>query len=207
MNTKVNTTKTSGSTGSDVADTALAANQSVDGISIFDNTVPGWWKILFVGFILFAPLYMLFFHSGMAGRSIYDQYDAHKGQVFEVRFEEIGVLTADRETILEYLNEKPDWLTVGRITYQANCASCHGVDGGGLVGPNLTDDYWKHVRSIEGIATVIENGAGNGAMPAWKTRFSHPNQIVLTAAYVASLRQKPVAGKGPEGVEIPGWNE
>ena len=205
MNIKADTMETNGSTGSD--ETALVAAQSVDGISILDNPVPSWWKILFIALILFAPLYILFFHSGMAGRSIYDQYDAHKGQIFEVRFNEIGVLAADRETILEYLNEKPDWLTVGRITYQANCASCHGADGGGLVGPNLTDDYWKHVRSVEGIATVIENGAGNGAMPAWKTRFSHPNQIVLTAAYVASLRRKPVPGKGPEGVQIPDWNE
>ena len=54
---------------------------------------------------------------------------------------------------------------------------------------------------------VLENGAGAGAMPAWKTRFSNYNQIVLTAAYVASLRKNPVDGKGPEGVQIPDWNE
>ena len=93
------------------------------------------------------------------------------------------------------------------MTYQANCATCHGAGGGGLVGPNLTDDYWKHVRSVEGIARVLENGAGNGAMPAWKNRFSHTNQLVLTAAYVASLRKNPVAGKGPEGVKVADWND
>ncbi len=76
-----------------------------------------------------------------------------------------------------------------------------------MVGPNLTDDYWKNVRSIETIASVIENGAANGAMPAWKNRLSHPNQVVLTAAYVASLRKNPVSGKAPEGNKIPAWDE
>ena len=122
-------------------------------------------------------------------------------------FAEIGELTANRETILKYVNDEPEWLTVGKVVYQTNCTSCHGVDGGGLVGPNLTDEYWKHTSTIEGIARIIEEGAANGAMPAWKNRLSHPNQIVLTAAYVASLRQNPVDGKAPEGKQIPNWSE
>lgn len=188
-------------------DETLLTGHAYDGIVEYDNPLPGWWKFLFWFFILIAPVYYFFFHSGMEGRSIHDQYDRHMASIFEIRFSEIGELTADRETLLEYINDKPEWLAVGKVTYQANCVSCHGADGGGLVGPNLTDDYWKHVRSVEGIASVLENGAGNGAMPAWKTRFSHPNQIVLTAAYVASLRDNPVAGKGPEGTQIPDWNE
>jgi len=186
---------------------APITDQSPDGIFSYDNRVPLWWKFLFVVSVVFAPVYMLFVHGGMPGRSVYDQFSSHQGEIMELRFKEIGELTADRETILEFLNNKPEWLAVGKLTYQANCATCHGSDGGGLVGPNLTDEYWKHVRSVEGIATVLENGAGNGAMPAWKTRFSHPNQIVLTAAYVASLRKNPVNGKGPEGVKVAGWND
>ena len=92
--------------------------------------------------------------------------------------------------------------------FQTHCASCHGKNGGGLVGVNLTDDHYKHVTTIEDIARVIENGAGGGAMPAWKNRLSHVNQVVLTAAYVASLRGTNVAGgKAPEGTEIPPWGE
>jgi cytochrome c oxidase cbb3-type subunit 3 len=42
-------------------------------------------------------------------------------------------------------------------------------------------------------------------MPAWKTRL-HPNEIVLVAAYVASLRGKNLPGpRGPEGEKIPPW--
>jgi cytochrome c oxidase cbb3-type subunit 3 len=180
---------------------------SYDGIVEYDNPLPGWWKFLFWFFILIAPIYYFYAHSDVEGRSIEDQYNNHMASVFEIRFSEIGELKSDRETILEYMNEKPEWLAVGKVAYQTNCVSCHKADGSGEVGPNLTDDYWKNVRSIEGIASVIENGAANGAMPAWKTRFSHPNQIVLLSAYVASLRKNPVPGKAPEGEKIAPWDE
>ncbi len=115
------------------------------------------------------------------------------------------MLQPDRETILKYMND-PEWLAVGQVVYKTNCVSCHGAKGEGLVGPNLTDDYWKNVRKVEDIATVIANGAANGSMPAWKNRLSHPNQIVLTAAYIASLRNNPLPGPRPaEGDPVPPW--
>jgi cytochrome c oxidase cbb3-type subunit 3 len=181
---------------------------SYDGIQEYDNPLPGWWKFLFWFFILIAPPYYFYMQAPAAERSIHDQYNKHMASVFEQRFSQIGELTADRETILKYMNDEPKWLKVGEVIYKTNCVSCHKTDGGGAVGPNLTDDYWKNVRSVEGIASVIENGAANGAMPAWKNRLTHPNQVVLTAAYVASLRKKPaVGGKEPEGNKIPEWDE
>lgn len=183
----------------------LLTDHSYDGIQEFDNPLPGWWKFVFWLTILFAPLYWAYFEGGASGRSIHDQYDRQADAVFTMKFKEIGTLQADRETILEYM-EKPDWLTVGKVVYKTNCASCHGPEGGGNVGPNLSDDYWKHVKNVEDIANVIEEGAANGAMPAWKNRLSHPNQIVLTASYIASLRKNPVDGKAAEGNKIPDWN-
>lgn len=193
-----------------VAQTAseeILTNHSYDGIQEYDNPLPGWWKFLFWVSILFAFPYMLYMHVGIEGRSIYDQYDSHMASIFEIRFAKIGQLSADRKTIMKYVNDEPDWLAVGKVVYQTNCAGCHGTDGGGLVGPNLTDDYWKYVRNVEDIAGVIENGAANGAMPAWKNRLSHPNQVVLTAAYIASLRNAPVNGKAAEGNKIAPWSE
>ena len=162
---------------------------------------------LFWVFIFFAPLYYFYAHSGAEGRSIIDQYNSHMASVLEKRFSEIGELSADEETILHYMKEEPKWLAVGKVVYQTNCVSCHGADGSGVVGPNLTDDFWKNVSNVEGIARVIEDGAANGAMPAWKNRLSHPNQIVLTAAYVASLRENPVSGKAPEGRKVQPWGK
>jgi len=174
-----------------------------DGIEEYDNPLPGWWKFLFWVSIIYSPFYFFYFHAG-ENRSIHAQYEQESDEVFKTRFAQIGILKPDRETILEY-KDKKDWLVVGKSVYTANCVGCHGAAGEGKVGPNLTDDYWKYVNSVEDIATVIAVGAGNGAMPAWQNRLSHPNQIVLTAAYVASLRDNPVEGKAAEGREIPAW--
>jgi cytochrome c oxidase cbb3-type subunit 3 len=181
-------------------------DHSYDGIQEYDNPLPGWWKFLFWVSVVFAPIYYVYIHAGVEGRSIHDEYNAHMAEVFELRFSEIGELEPDRETILEYM-EKEDWLKVGQVVYTTNCVSCHKADGSGAVGPNLTDDHWKNVRNVEDIAKVISEGAANGAMPAWKNRMSHQNQIVLTAAYVASMRKSPKPGKAPEGNEIPPWSE
>lgn len=74
------------------------------------------------------------------------------------------------------------------------------------MGPNLTDDHYKHLSDLEGLAKVVLQGAANNAMPAWSNRL-HPNEVVLVSAYVASLRGTMVeGGKQPEGREIPAWN-
>lgn len=177
-----------------------------DGITEYDNPLPGWWSSLFALSIVFAPMYALYYHGGGDGKSVEEQYEVQTATIFRLRFKELGTLSPDRDTLLKYMNE-PEWLAVGKAVFKANCVSCHGPQGGGLVGPNLTDEQWKNVRGIEDIATVIENGAANGAMPAWRNRLSHINQIVLTAAYVASLRGTGATGKAPEGQVIAPWGD
>lgn len=188
-----------------VVDEDILTDHSYDGIQEYDNPLPGWWKFLFWVTIIFSPIYYLYFHASKTDRSIHEEYNSHMAQIFELRFAEIGDLKADRETIMRFMTEEPKFLAVGEVVYKTNCVSCHGADGGGVVGPNLTDDYWKNVRNVEDIARIIADGAANGAMPAWKNRLSHQNQIVLTAAYVASMRNNPVSGKPPEGNEIGPW--
>lgn len=188
-------------------DEAKLTDHSYDGIQEYDNPMPGWWVWLFVGTVVFSMLYLLYFESGMPGRTIQDEYDAASAASFEQKFSEIGQLTGDRATLVKYMNDKK-WLAVGRVTYKTNCVSCHGANGEGGIGPNLTDDNWKNVKNVEDIASVISNGAANGAMPSWKNRLSHPNFIVLTAAYIASLRgSNPANSKAPEGNVIPAWPE
>ena len=183
----------------------ILLDHNYDGIQEYDNPLPGWWSALFAGSTVFAVLYMLYFHSGVEGRSVHDAYGKEAARVFEKRFAAVGELKADGPTIVAYMND-PKWLAVGEAVFRANCVSCHGQAGEGNVGPNLTDDYWKNVTRVEDIAKVIEEGAANGAMPAWRNRLSHVNQVVLTAAYVASLRgSSPTAGKAPEGVPIEPW--
>ena len=185
---------------------------SYDGIQEFDNPLPGWWKWMFVGSIVYSLFYALFFHIGAPGRSIFDQYDAALAVNTRLQFSEIGDLQPTADNILLYPSalaaSRKSWLSVGQTIFKTNCISCHGVDGIGKIGPNLTDEYYKSVHKVEDIARVISQGAGNGAMPAWGTRLL-PNEIVLVSAYVASLRGSPLGegGKPPEGSVIPPWPE
>lgn len=178
-----------------------------DGIQEFDYPLPGWWLFLFWFFIVISPFYLLYFHCGAKGRSIHDSYNREMASVFEKRFEKMGTLSADEASMLEIMSEHPDWLKAGKAVYQTNCVGCHGSNGEGVVGPNLTDEHWKNVRGIEDIVKVVKLGAANGAMPAWEKRLSHPNQIILVAAYVASMRDRPVSGKPVEGAKIGPWQK
>ncbi len=82
----------------------ILTNHSYDGIQEYDNPLPGWWKFLFWCSIFFAPLYWFYFQFGVEGRSIHDKYEQHMASVFELKFEEIGELEADRATIYKYMN-------------------------------------------------------------------------------------------------------
>jgi cytochrome c oxidase cbb3-type subunit III len=174
-----------------------------DGIQEYDNPLPGWWKWTFVATVVFSVLYAMYFHIGAPGRTIFDRYDAELAANTRLQFQEIGELTPDETTLVSYLH-KDNWLKVGGVVYKTHCVSCHGRDGEGKVGPNLTDSAFKNIRKIEDIARVVSDGAGKGAMPAWGSRL-HPNEIVLVSAYVASLRDTDVSGKAPEGSSIPPW--
>lgn len=178
---------------------------SYDGIQEYDNPLPGWWKWLFVGTFVFSIFYWMYFHTGAEKqRSVYTAYDDAVAANLRQQFDEIGELKPDNATLMKYVDDKR-WLKVGESVYKQHCVSCHGPEAGGLVGPNLCDNYWKNVKTIDDIAKILENGAGNGAMPAWKTRL-HPNELVLVACYIASLRgSTPGKARAPEGNEIGPW--
>ncbi len=180
-------------------------DHAYDGIEEYDNPLPGWWKWVFIATIAFSPFYMLFYHGGAAGRSVEDQYGVALATNTRLQFAEIGNLTPDANTIATYMH-KGSWVKVGESVFKANCISCHGRNGEGQVGPNLTDEMYKNVVKIDDIAKVINEGAGGGAMPKWSNRL-HPNEVVLVSAYVASLRGKNVEGRIPEGRAIEPWPE
>lgn len=180
------------------------SDHNYDGIQEYDNPTPLWWELLFFLTIVLAPVYALWFHAPGVGRTLAAQYETDLAANLEDQFGEIGELEPNAETILTYMNDSK-WLKVGEVTFAANCVSCHGREGEGISGANLTDDSYIHVKNVEDIARVVAEGAKAGAMPAWATRL-HPNQIVLVSSYVAAMRGKNISGKYPiKGNEIPPW--
>jgi cytochrome c oxidase cbb3-type subunit 3 len=184
----------------------VALGHAYDGIREYDNPLPGWWKWLFIGTLVISPAYLMYFHVGADGRSIEEQYLAALDANTKKKYAQIGDLTPDAKTLVEYMG-KEEWLEVGKSIYKVNCVSCHGSDGGGVIGPNLCDENYKHIKQITDIVKVINEGVAGGAMPAWATRIGNKNDIIMVSAYVASLRgSKPAKPKGPDGSPIAPWS-
>jgi cytochrome c oxidase cbb3-type subunit III len=176
-----------------------------DGIQEYDNPLPGWWKWLFAVTIFISFPYFAYYHFGAAGRSVEDAHAIASAEVGRLLFAKMGELKPDKATLVKFMYDDGG-LSVGKSIYKANCVSCHGKDGEGLVGPNLTDQHYKNVRSIEDILNVVNKGAAGGAMPPWLNRIGETERI-LVSSYVASLRGTVPGGPGrpPEGREIDPW--
>jgi cytochrome c oxidase cbb3-type subunit 3 len=176
-----------------------------DGIREYDNPTPGWWHAIFVLTAVFAVFYAAFWHFSPLAWSQQQVLADEELAATKKQFAELGGLKADEATMVKMMKD-PKWLPMGAAIFRSNCVSCHGDQGqGGVICPNLTDDYWKNIKRIEEIPRVVANGARNGAMPPWKGPLND-NEIVLVSAYVASLRgSNPPGARGPEGDKVDPW--
>lgn len=169
-----------------------------DGIHELDNKVPPWFNILFYGTILFAVIYMLVFHVFKVSPLMIDEY------VGEIRAAEI-----QKQELIKsgaFINEETvtllaDQLSLqnGKNTYTLNCVPCHGINGEGTVGPNMTDDYWIHGGGIKNVFKTVKYGIPAKGMISWQTLLN-PKQMQEVSSYIISLRgTNPPNGKPPEG--------
>ncbi|HEX8916408.1 MAG TPA: cbb3-type cytochrome c oxidase N-terminal domain-containing protein, partial [Humisphaera sp.] len=172
-----------------------------DGIQEYDNPRPGWWKWIFVATILFSAVY--YFVAVVSGGKLGAVWAYEKEQAAEQAKFNARPLADDAASLIAYTRDDTV-KSAGAALFAANCALCHKPDGGGMVGPNLTDDAYINIKAIDDIPKLIRSGAKNGAMPSFSRL--PPNDIVRLAVHVASLRGKNVpGGKPPEGTVIASW--
>lgn len=174
-----------------------------DGIREFDNPTPWWWHLIFIVTVIFSVFYLAFFHMSEVSWTPQDRWEQAQTSEFRRIFGALGEMTPDEPTFIRMMDDAK-MLAVAKSIFEANCAACHGRTGSGISGPNLTDHHWINVTSVPDIYNVITKGAANGAMPSWE-RLSQNERIILTA-YVATLRDNPIPGRGAEGTVIPPWS-
>ncbi len=188
---------------SDLDDSLLIEGHSYDGIMEYDNPTPGWWNLLWFGTIGFSVLYLLIYHLSPMVLDPYEKLATQKNKAMDTMFSEIASMELSDDKMLMLMNDEK-WLTMGESIYQISCAKCHGNQGEGFQGPNMTDDYYKNIKTLTDFFDVIKNGAGGGTMPPQVSL--DDSQITVVAAYVASMRGKNLEGpRPPEGEIIPPW--
>ena len=95
--------------------------------------------------------------------------------------------------------KEPAALASGKTVFGAYCVACHGPDGGGVIGPNLTDAFWIHGGSPSAIYATVHDGVLAKGMPAWGQSLK-PDEVTAVVAYVISLQgTTPATPKPPEG--------
>lgn len=172
-----------------------------DGIREYDNPMPKWWVWIFWGSFYFAGAYFLHYHITGNGESVASGYEADLSAAREK--EALAVMgTEVSEESLAKLQANEAMMADASKLFVQRCAQCHGAKGEGLIGPNLTDDYWIHgAPSLMNISDIISEGVQTKGMPPWKRQL-RPIEIGKLAAYVGTMLDTNVPGKGPEGSKI-----
>jgi cytochrome c oxidase cbb3-type subunit 3 len=173
-----------------------------DGIREYDNPMPRWWVWLFVGTVVFAALYWLNLPGIGSGRGRIASYERELASArakFGSRVPAAGGGPTDAQ-LLAFARD-PAKREQGRRVFEGNCVPCHRADGGGLIGPNLTDDYWLHGGRPTQVLHTISAGVLDKGMPAWSTTLK-PDDVTAVATYVLSLHDThPPSPKAPQGVK------
>ncbi|MCX6135411.1 MAG: c-type cytochrome [Ignavibacteriales bacterium] len=180
------------------AGAAVPLDESHDGITEMDNLIPPWFNYLFGGTIVFAVIYLLNYHiwqSSPLPLAEYAEEVAAADLSRRVRMASEGTINEDA------LNPLADEASIksGQDRFLRNCVTCHGTRAEGIVGPNLTDQYWIHGGGIRDVYTTIKNGVPEKGMISWKLIFT-PKEIQQIASYVLSLKDSnPPNAKKAEG--------
>lgn len=178
----------------------ILLDHNYDGIRELDNHLPPWWTYLFIGTIIWSVIYFFAYHvTDSLPLSIveYDTEVAVANDQIRKRKAAAPGIQIDENNVLATMDAND--LKDGKSTFTSICASCHRADGGGDIGPNLTDDYWKHGGSMTDVYKVIKNGVTGTNMVAWGGTMSAEKMRNVSSYLLTLIGTNPVNGKKPEG--------
>lgn len=178
----------------------IVLNHNYDGIKELDNALPPWWVWGFYATIVFAVVYMAKYHV-FDGDSQIQEFE-NEMELARLEIEEYKKTAKDLVdyTTVVALTEAAD-IEAGKAVFVQNCAVCHKPDGGGSIGPNLTDEHWVLGGGINNIfKTISQGGRPAKGMEAWSKKGLKPSEIQQVASYILTLEgTNPAGAKAPEG--------
>ena len=180
----------------------IILDHNYDGIKELDNNLPPWWIYGFYATIVFAFVYMIRYHVLNAD----DQFEEYEIEYAEANraieeYKKTAKNLVDINTV-EVLTEATD-LNAGKKIFETNCVACHMADGGGGIGPNLTDENWILGGGIKNVFRTISEGGRDGkGMVAWKASLK-PLEMAQVASYV--LKFQGTTAANPKAAEGDVW--
>lgn len=182
------------------AEAEIILDHNYDGIRELNNKLPPWWVYMFYATIVFAVVYLVRFH-------IYNDYTQdmeYEQQVAAAQLEIDEYKRTAKDLVdvstVELLTESTD-ISTGKTIFESNCVACHMADGGGGIGPNLTDRNWILGGGIKNVFNTISEGGRDGkGMVAWK-QILKPAEMAQVASYIlveinGKTPAKPKAAEG-----------
>lgn len=181
------------------AEGELLLDHDYDGIKELDNDLPPWWKYLFIISVIWGVIYFAHFEIfGGATQEMELKKEIAEAKIALEEYKKTApdLMNAESATVLTEAGD----LSKGKTIFETNCAACHRADGGGQIGPNLTDDHWILGGGIKNVFHTISEGGRDGkGMVSWKAMLK-PTEIQQVASYVLSLQgSNPADAKAAEG--------
>jgi len=175
---------------------AIMTDHDYDGIRELDNNLPPWWKYGFYLTIVYSVFYLGYYHVFAAG-PLQIQELAIAEQKAEAAMEEYLKNAANQvdETNVMFLSSESDIAEGRKLFGDKTCIACHGPQGGGGTGPNLTDDYWLHGGAAGDVFYSIKYGIPEKGMKSWKNEIT-PSQMAQIVSYIHSIK-----GSNPPGAK------
>jgi cytochrome c oxidase cbb3-type subunit 3 len=169
-----------------------------DGIVEHDNKLPLWWQLTLYGAVVFALVYW-FGRRMDAIRSPEQTYAEDVAAERALAAERARARGTIDDAMLATLARDPATAAQGKEVFVASCAPCHKPDGGGNIGPNLTDGYWIHGNKPTEIYQDVAEGVPAKGMPTWGPILGE-QRLEAVVAYVISIENTNVpGGKAPQG--------
>jgi len=98
---------------------------------------------------------------------------------------------------------KPEEQSPGKQLFEERCSTCHGLDAGGAMGPNIQGIPFR--LGSDPVKAIIKNGmGGGGGMPAFAGQLDDA-QIQQIVDYLLTLQRKdsaPITGDPAKGKEV-----
>jgi putative heme-binding domain-containing protein len=103
------------------------------------------------------------------------------------------------------LEGNPEAIQAGMGGFRLRCADCHGTDGRGVRGPDITQ-VWNTGRTDQGLFNTIRRGVPNSEMPAFVAPRTSDRDVWAMLAYLKTLAAptppEPPRGNAENGAKV-----